>query len=234
MEFFTKIIFNNLIKKSMKKGFYISILLAILLQSCLPTIPYDKDYIGIAFVVGSAEKSSEISYIKTDDSLTFVLRNGTFPDTVVGERVYAEGDLYNGNGGFDYALNAFCFVVPVKEAQIVPNIDLTNNANVSFDSNRIWQTGKYLNFCLIYAAAESGKHSFDFLIDSETGFKNNSVTINIYHNNGDDIASSYKKIFFSLDLTNLFEKFTDNFEIKFEYIENSQKREVTIPDIKRF
>ena len=215
----------------MKKIFYISILLAILLQSCFPEENYDREYIGIGFAIGSAEKSGDISYIKTDDTLTFILKNGTFPDSIVGLRVYAEGDLYKGNSGFDYALNAFCFVVPIKEAQIVPSIDLTNNADVSVDNNRIWQTGKYLNLCLIYYAAESEKHSFDFLIDRETGFENNRVTINICHNNGGDIALSSKKMFFSLDLTNLFENFTENFEIRFVYTKNSHQEHVIISNI---
>ena len=232
--FFTVIL---IIKRIMKINFYTSILLAMLLQSCLPAVPYDENYLCAGFAIGSAEKSGNISYINTDDTLTFILKNGTFPDSIVGLRVYAEGDLYNGSGGFDYALNAYCFVVPIKEAQFANNqdaINLANNASVSLNNNRVWQTGKYLNLFLIYYAVEIEKHSFDFFIDSSTEkFENNRVTINICHNNGGDIASNYKNAIFSLDLTNLFEKFTDDFEIKFVYIENSQKKEVIISNIKR-
>jgi len=222
----------------MKRTFYTLILLAILLQSCLDS-PYGKDHIGWRYVIGTVEKSGKVSSITTEDPYKVIILNVDFPDSIIGQRVYAEGDMYNNNGGFDYGLKMAGYtVVSVKEAQIVENqgaINLVNNASVSLDNNRIWQTGKYLNMHLTYYATDLKKHSFDFLINGQTEkFENNSVTINICHyNDGDTAAEKGYQTIFSLDLTNLFEEFTDDFDIKFVYIENSQKKEVIIK-ISRF
>jgi len=222
----------------MKRTFYTLILLAILLQSCLPKDP--KDYIGPGYALGTAEKIGDVSSITTDDSEKVIMKNVNFPDSIIGERVYAEGYKYKGNSGYDYALDADnCVAVPIKETQIVENqgaIDLINNASVSFDNNRVWQTGKYLNLVLGYYAADTKKHSFDFFINGQTEkFENNRVTINICHNNGgDNVAEKGYKSLFSLDLTNLFEEFTEDFDIKFVYIENTQKKEVIIKIKRRF
>jgi len=223
----------------MKIFFYTSILIAILLQSCFTKDPYGKDYIGPGYAIGTAEKRGNISFITTEDTCKIVMKNINFPDSIVNERVFTEGYLYHSNGGFDYALDVVIYaIVPIKEAQFVNNqdtIDLVNNANVAINNNRIWQTGKYLNLSLIYYAAEPQKHSFYFLINKQIeNFENNRVTINICHNNDRDVALNYKTKFFSLDLTNLFEKFTDDFDIKFVYIENSQKKEIIISSIKRY
>ena len=224
----------------MKKTFYPLILLAVLFQSCIPEETISPDYIGPGFALGSAEKIGNVSFITTDDPYKVVMKNINFPDSVLGERVYAEGYVYKSNSDYDLKLDVVsCFVVPIKKAQIVENqsaINLLNNASVSFDNNRISQTGKYLNIYLIYYGTDPKKHSFDFLINGETEkFENNRVTINICHYNDGDNTANARQALYSLDLTKvLFENFTENFEIKFVYTENSQKKEVIISNIKKY
>jgi len=224
----------------MKKSFYTLILIAILLQSCLPESP--KGYLGWGYIIGFAEKNSNNSSVITDDPYKYkvIMRNINFPDSLVGRRIYLEGDLYTSSGGYDYALEAVGYILAtIKEIQTAENqgiIDLANNANVSLDNNRVWQTGKYLNLTLSYTGTDPKKHSFDFFINGETEkFENNRVTINICHlNNGDDVATKGYQTLLSMDLTSLFEKFTDKFDVKFVYTEYSQKKEVIISNIEKY
>ena len=221
----------------MKRIFYTLILMAVLFQSCLKS-PYGKDYMGWRYVLGSAEKNNDISFIAMDDSTKVILLSGHFADSIVGERVYAEGEAYRRSGGFDFALDAVCYSVPTITAQFVENqnvIGLRNSASMSLDIREVWQTGKYLNMQLVYSGSAPSKHSFDFFIDNATErFENNRVTIYIFHNNGgDNIAAKDYKTLYSLNLTNLFEKFNTKFVICFVYMENKQEKKVTTSDIER-
>jgi len=224
----------------MKKSFYLLILLAILLQSCSFLDPYGKGYINYGATIGSTEKNDNISYIQTDDTVAILIKNMNFPDSVLGQRIYLEGDFYKGSGGYTYAINVLKNVlVPIKEIQDAENqnvIDLANNASMSLNNNGIWQTIKYLNISLSYYASEPNKHSFSFFINNQTEmFDNNRVTIYICHDNGGDkiLYQSYSMLL-SLDLTKLFDKFTDKFDIKFVYTENSNPKDLTIVGIKNY
>ena len=221
----------------MKKIFYTLIVFTILFQSCIKS-PYPEGYLWKGYAIGAAERDGNTSFILTDDefALKIMIKNWDFPDSIVGVRLYAEGNIYVGKNGYDYGLEiGNCVIVPIKEAQTVENqgvIDLQNNAGIVFDKNEVFQTGKYLNVLLKYLSSKekSKKHSFDFLINGATErYENNTVTINICHNtNGDNVIEQGNQVLYSLDLTNLFDKFSSDFEIKFVYTENKQTKEVIL------
>jgi len=220
----------------MKKIFYTSVLFSIFLfQSCTLDIPGDGP-IGRMFAIGSAVNINNTPSIITDDSTKIMLKNQTYPDSVVGKRICAEGIGYKGDNGFKYIIDVDppkCYIVPIKEVQPVDNqsvIDSYNNADVTFGNGSVFQTGKYLNFFLNYFASEAEKHTFDFFINSKTeNFEGNKVTVYFCHNNGGDNfpPTSYTSTL-SLDLTSLFEKFNGDFEMKVVYSENSQRKEFIV------
>ena len=219
----------------MKRTFYTLILFAVLLQSCSLNVPDNSTY----YAIGIAGKSGSTSFITSDDLKTAMLKNITIPDSVIDLRVYADGKRTKDISGFDAVLEADrCLIVVMKKAKTIDNqniIDKENNAGVILDYTSVVQTGKYLNIFLEYYAANTKKHSFDFLINGEKEhFENDKVTINICHNDGGDEKKDKYFSPFSLDLTNLFEKFKNDFDIVFVYnTETKEKKEVLIK-IKRF
>jgi hypothetical protein len=204
----------------MKKSFYILLILSVLLPSCLNNVPQENYYVGA--ICGSAEKVVSASVIKMDDSTRVLINNAAFPDSILGLRFFANGKLYKDqSAGFDFSMDAAnIFQVPVLELKNAVNqnvIDELGTDGTVFNSKDVYQTGKYLNILFGFYAKEPSKHFFNFAINEKDQISNSQIKLYFCHNNGDDAGTVQYVSFLSMDLTPLFNRFTDNFKIKFVY-----------------